>query len=102
MAEGRHTQYWLDSFDRVVHALAPLCMGGEDGRAINDAYRLLLAQRERMQTISADTAALDRIAHMLRDPEWGVGMLEDIAGIVARTGRSIESLPGNERTWEVH
>src|SRR4051812_15956969 len=27
----------------------------------------------------ADARAVDAIAHLLRDPEWGVGMLEDIA-----------------------
>ena len=31
-----------------------------------------------------DADALDAIAHMLRDPEWGVGMLEDIAPVCDR------------------
>jgi len=39
----------------------------------------------------ADKNALDRIAEMLRDPDWGVGMLEDIADIVRETGREIET-----------
>lgn len=39
-------------------------------------------------TDDADT--LDAIAHMLRDPEWGVGMLEDIAELVRDTGRSLK------------
>ena len=33
-----------------------------------------------------DADALDAIAHMLRDPEWGVGMLEDIEQWVSATG----------------
>jgi hypothetical protein len=49
-----------------------------------------------------DASALDRIAGILRDPEWGVGMLEDIGEIVTGTGRSIASLPGNEPAWGRH
>ena len=41
-----------------------------------------------------DAVALDVIAHMLRDPEWGVGMLEDIADITSATGRSIQGTCG--------
>lgn len=45
-----------------------------------------------------DAHALDRIA--LRDPDWGVGILEDIAEIVAATGRTVD---GDGRpTWERH
>jgi hypothetical protein len=39
-----------------------------------------------------DAAALDALADMLRDPEWGVGMLEDIAELVSGTGRSIQGI----------
>jgi hypothetical protein len=46
--------------------------------------------------------ALDAIQLMLRDPEWGVGMLEDIAEIVQRTGRSTDNLPGDPPTWARH
>lgn len=49
-----------------------------------------------------DTAAMDAIAEMLRDPEWGVGMLEDIDGIVRRTGRSTDNYPDERQTWERH
>ena len=38
-----------------------------------------------------DTKALDLICNMLRHPEWGVGMLEDIAELVAATGRDVET-----------
>lgn len=47
-------------------------------------------------------AALDEIAEMLRDPEWGVGMLEDIGDIVRRTGRNVENYPDDRPTWERH
>lgn len=50
----------------------------------------------------ADHAALDLIQEWLRDPEWGVGMLEDIAETVARTGRSTESYPDDRPTWSRH
>ena len=49
-----------------------------------------------------DAAALDRIQETLRDPEWGVGMLEDIAGIVTRTGRVVEDYPDGRPTWGRH
>ena len=39
-------------------------------------------------TTISDAEALDSIAHMLEDPEWGVGMLEDIDQWVTATGRS--------------
>lgn len=64
---------------------------------------------------AADTAAaddaetLDQIQWMLRDPEWGVGMLEDIADLLRRNGRSVDSLPDPEdphaeglATWARH
>jgi hypothetical protein len=35
-----------------------------------------------------DGSSLDRINEMLSDPEWGVGMLEDICAIVRSTGRA--------------
>jgi hypothetical protein len=50
----------------------------------------------------ADKTALDAIQHMLRDPEWGVGMLEDIADLVRATGRDVENLPGDVPTWDRH
>lgn len=47
-----------------------------------------------------DAQALDDIAEMLCDPDWGVGMLEDIAQIVAATGRDVEG--DGESTWDRH
>lgn len=53
-----------------------------------------------------DDAALDRIAYMLRDPDWGVGMLEDIAQIVSETGRDLNEEYDDDgevmRTWDRH
>ena len=48
-----------------------------------------------------DSEALDRIAEWLRDPDWGVGMLEDIADAVERTGRDLSNDSG-DATWERH
>jgi hypothetical protein len=49
-----------------------------------------------------DADALDRIAEWLRDPDWGVGMLEDIAQTVELTGRDVESYPDQRSTWDRH
>jgi hypothetical protein len=49
-----------------------------------------------------DADALDQIAEILRDPEWGVGMLEDIGDIARSAGRSIENYPDERSTWERH
>ena len=42
------------------------------------------------------------IAEWLRDPEWGVGMLEDIAEAVVATGRDIQNYPDERPTWGRH
>ena len=49
-----------------------------------------------------DAAALDRIQEILRDPEWGSAMLEDIGEIVAGTGRPAENYPDDRPTWGRH
>lgn len=49
-----------------------------------------------------DCLTLDKIQEILRDPDWGVGMLEDIGDLVGRTGRSIEDYPDGRSTWERH
>lgn len=46
--------------------------------------------------------ALDAIAEMLRDPQWGVGMLEDIAELVERTGRTTANYDDERSTWGRH
>ena len=48
-----------------------------------------------------DEATLDTIAVMLANPEWGVGMLEDIANLVRQTGRSMAN-PTEISTWDRH
>lgn len=50
----------------------------------------------------SDTAAIAIIAEWLRDPEWGVGMLEDIADAVRSTGRPVEDYPDGRATWPRH
>jgi hypothetical protein len=50
--------------------------------------------------IASDSAAIDRIAHWLCDPEWGVGMLEDIADVITATGRDLTGT--DEPTWARH
>lgn len=58
------------------------------------------------RTNRIDTDALDAIATMLTDPDWGVGMLEDIAEWVTSTGRSTENMIGVDgepiSTWSRH
>jgi hypothetical protein len=65
---------------------------------------------DRPATVPAsDAETLDAIQWMLRDPEWGVGMLEDIADRLRRNGRTVENLPDPEdphaeglATWVRH
>lgn len=49
-----------------------------------------------------DGEALDRIAEMLCDPDWGSGMLEDIADLTRATGRTVENYPDGRSTWARH
>jgi hypothetical protein len=53
-----------------------------------------------------DIRALDAIQYMLRDPEWGSGMLEDIADLVRATGRKVEDIEDEDgepvQTWDRH
>ena len=46
--------------------------------------------------------ALGKIAHMLGDPRWGAGMLEDIAEIVRNAGHEISDDPDGPSTWDRH
>lgn len=49
-----------------------------------------------------DDVALNRIQEMLRDPEWGTGMLEDIADIIRATDRAVDDYPDQRPTWGRH
>ena len=49
---------------------------------------------ERVVRTTTDRAALDAITEMLRDPEWSVGMLEDIADMTSATGRRVQGTCG--------
>ena len=59
-------------------------------------------QRRTLDQVELDQNAIDRIQEMLRDPDWGVGMLEDIADLIRRTGREVENYPDDRSTWERH
>ena len=67
----------------------------EDARNATNGVSQVLARA------SDDATALDAIAHILRDPDWGVGILEDVAAIVHDTGRSLDN-PTGEATWMRH
>lgn len=54
-----------------------------------------------MAELTPDHVALDNIALILRDPDWGAGMLEDIAEIVAHTGRDLSNAD-EVPTWDRH
>jgi Leu/Phe-tRNA-protein transferase len=49
-----------------------------------------------------DAEALDAIARILRDPKWDIAMLEDIAELIERTGRCVETIPSDASTWIRH
>ncbi len=49
----------------------------------------------------SDAQALDAVAHMLRDPEWNSGMLEDINELVCATGRDTAG-DDETATWDRH
>jgi len=70
--------------------------GYDHSRAKEDTRNAYLA------SLLTDAQALDEIAHILRDPDWGVGMLEDFAELVQRAGRDTANLPGDEPTWGRH
>ena len=67
---------------------------------INRFDRMRLEVNEGVEATAShvDTPALDRINAILSDPEWGVGMLEDICAIVRGTGR--DEVAGAR--WERH
>ncbi|MCL4423103.1 MAG: hypothetical protein M1115_08065 [Actinobacteria bacterium] len=74
----------------------------DDANSLLALMRAAIAGSKRAAAGSdKDGAALDQIAHILCDPEWGVGMLEDIAHILTQSGRSLENR-SSERTWERH
>lgn len=65
-----------------------------------------MANPENQINENDDRRALDRIQYMLRDPEWGVGMLEDIAGILVESGREMGDILDEDgdpiSTWGRH
>jgi len=90
-SEDQENLTWLaDDADRLLAGEAQ-----PDLSALSDAER-------RWVTPASDAFVLDEIAEMLRDPEWGVGMLEDIRDLVNRTGRTCENYPDDRSTWGRH
>ena len=75
-----------------MHCMARAALASDDAAG--------QARTEGVPRRSADEGALDEIAHILRHPEWGVGMLEDIADIITQTGRDIAGT--GEPTWLRH
>jgi hypothetical protein len=70
---------------------------------MNDLTRLSPAEHHALTRPPIDDhEALDHIAEMLRDPQWGAGMLEDIRQLVNRTGRTCDNYPDDRPTWERH
>ena len=68
-----------------------------DGTGFNRGQRFTAAE-----PAERDRGALEAIAEMLRDPEWAVGMLEDIAEHIRATGRSVDNYPDGRSTWIRH
>lgn len=78
-----------------------------------DAEGVLLTREQTLTVAKAlwpaadeDAKALDEIQYMLRHPEWGSGMLEDISQIIERTGRPTDTEYDDEglpiSTWDHH
>lgn len=74
--------------------------GGDTTCGMSPAYFIGKDYGEALHVPDRDRYALDQIAHWLRDPEWGVGMLEDIAETVAATGRDLAG--STVSTWVRH
>lgn len=56
------------------------------------------ADPERVRELAGELAVGARqLSHMLSEPDWGVGMFEDIAEIVGREGN-----PAEEPRWSRH
>ena len=120
--EPQPTRDALLAFTRSVAAARPsedADPSSEDqedlGMLADDAERLLSGQAQPDLSALTDSErrslwggplrdgeGLDQIAEMLRDPEWGVGMLEDIRELVNRTGRTCENYPDGRPTWGRH
>jgi hypothetical protein len=119
--EARPTRDELLAFARSVANARP----GEDdepssddaedlGWLADDAERLLAGAGPDLSALSdserrslwggplSDADALGQVQEMLRDPEWGTGMLEDIRELVNRTGRTCENYDDDRSTWGRH
>lgn len=97
MNDSAAGQFLIDTADDDPDDCEPYdhSMAKEDRR-----NQVVAPQAEQRSPHAADAAALDAVAEILRDPQWGVGMLEDIGAIVNATGRDITGT--GEPTWDRH
>jgi hypothetical protein len=87
-----------DEFDAL--GLITFCPPVLDALLRRNPHPAALPDGHRPTAPATDALRLDAVANMLRDPEWGVGMLEDIADLVQSRGREIEG--AGEPTWDRH
>jgi hypothetical protein len=92
-ADAVHGLVAHDGFDFAAanSAVAPLIAGTMgDRRTFEPAITAQSVAHVRAAlTAARDAAQLDQIATWLQDPDWGVGMLEDIADRINTSGRVI-------------
>lgn len=100
---GKPYQYLVAQVHATLAQTAAIAMqgrGAEGSMPMTDHKAWLASSAHQQDPAPADStpAAMDEIAELLRDPQWGVGMLEDIREIVERTGRSCENYPADKTT----
>jgi hypothetical protein len=83
---------------QVEETLEALAEGDSNDSEIETMRDIILDLCDLLDTAATDKTALDKINYMLSEPDWGVGMLEDICAIVRRTGRT--EVPG--ASWDRH
>jgi hypothetical protein len=76
---------------------------GQLGEPIQPGPQTMTTAREVLvEAEMLDGRVLTQIAEWLRNPEWAVGMLEDIAAEVHKTGRFTHDYPDRRSTWGRH
>lgn len=97
MNDSAAAQFLLDTADEDTEEQDAETLGQEEydhSRAKEDA------RNAHMYT--TDAQALSAITTILQDPDWAPGMLEDIAELVAFTGRDPVTPEGGGPTWNRH
>jgi hypothetical protein len=80
----------------IIEELQQDCGYDPEGESSIDE---LIAYKDALEdTLARDADALDRMNAILSDPDWGVGMLEDLHEILRSTNR--EKIAG--ATWDRH